>query len=111
MGKVSPTETTETSPIRNLLWGVLLISCYVVLISITLPLLKLCSPLTLPQTILLIFMGEATSMLPMVGVIWNEWSVISRNEWIAFGSLCAMLAASFVSDMYCSRVMINGKLK
>ena len=103
-------DSMDSSSIGHLLWGVLLISCRVVLISMDLPLLKLCSPLTLSQTTLLIFIGEATSLLPFVGVIWKEWSVVRRNEWIAIGSLCAMLAACFVVDMYCSKVMIHGTL-
>ena len=83
-------------------------TCCRLIASIYFSLMKYCAPMTLSQTVLLTSLGETVSIIPLVGKIWAKWNVKSRVEWISYGGLCVMLSVNFVSEMYCSRVMIHG---
>lgn len=94
--------------IRHLLWGLLLYFLYVNLDAIELQLMHLCTALTHAQTLALIFVGEFTSLLPFSGVVWKEWSLKLKKEWLIFGMMGVLLTLQAGAAVYCSQHMLLG---
>ena len=92
----------------HLLWGTTLLSLYVALHSIQLPLMHLCHSLTTSQILALMFTGEAASLLPFSTVIWRQWTLVSAKEWIAFGTMGLLLAAHHGIAALCAQNMALG---
>ena len=95
----------------HFLWGVGLLSLYVILRSIQMPMMRLCDTLRHSQTLTLIFVGDVFFTTPFAGVIWREWNLKTAKEWIVVGALCCSLAAYYAVVIVCAQYKHVGKLK
>ena len=67
----------------HLFWGMTLLLLSVILYAILTPLIQLSAALTTAQILILIFLGQLITLLPLINVVWRYWQVINFNDWIA----------------------------
>ena len=92
----------------HLWWGVGLFMLYVVLFSVQVPIMRLCDALKPSQTLALMFLSEAASLLPLVTIIRQEWAVSKPKEWVAYSTLGLLLGSFYVTTTYCAQHMNLG---
>ena len=93
----------------HLLWGVLLYLLYTMLAAMELPLMRQAGKsLTPSQTLGLIAVGEALTLVPFVGVVRREWTIAKLEEWLAFSFLSVPLSLTFLGQVICAAVMPLG---
>ena len=97
--------------ICHLMWGLALLSLYVVLHSIQMPLMRLCNSLYHSQTLALIFIGEVAFLLPLNGVFRRQWSFKTWKEWMAMLVLGLGFGGYYAASIFCSQHMHVGKVK
>ena len=56
------------------------------------------------------FLSEWGCLVPFVGLIWQNWSVIQSKEWIAFCCLGLLLASANAAEYSCSFNMNLGEI-
>ena len=93
----------------HLLWGVLLYLLYMLLAAMKFPLMRQAGKsLTPSQTLGLIAVGEALTLLPFAGVVRRQWTIKKLEEWLAFSILSALLPLTFLAQVICAAVMPLG---
>ena len=95
---------------RHLLWGLVLFAVFVVLDSYDLPLLHLCGALKSSQTLALMFIGEAATLLPFSPLVWRQWSLTGPKEYAIFGLQGFLLGAFLATVVYDAKNMTLGTM-
>ena len=97
--------------ISHLAWGIVLTLFFEILHSMHPPLMRLCNALSHSQTLALQFVGESLSLLPFVGIIWRQWSLKTKTEWIVISLQSLFLAGDLLILVYCSQHIPLGTLR
>ena len=95
--------------IFHLSWGLSLAFLYN-LLGVMMPCIqRLCSSITPIQTLALITLGENVTLLPFSGVIFREWSIKKRKEWLVFSCLALLQSCYAVASTFCAERLGLGK--